>query len=182
MDRDHNKHIFYQRKESDGKCEYEKEYISKNTDEQLIFAANQYDHNIKVNMEFANKKIYSQNDYLCIKNESFYNPIMNNIAIEHQMYQNISNNYKKQEKDALIYEYYSSIEGELFICGIRGCNKRYRTKNGIIYHRKIGCKFEDSDKRFICKYEGCNSKYRGPSGLRYHLIHFHNEIPEKRKD
>ncbi|KCZ73852.1 hypothetical protein H311_05188, partial [Anncaliia algerae PRA109] len=119
-------------------------------------------------------------DYM--EQRPFQGTMMYKPENEYQLYQHDFITYKKPENNAPLYEYYSSTEGEVFICGVPGCNKRYRTKNGIMYHRKVGCKFEDDDKRFICKYEGCNNKYRGASGLRYHLIHYHNELPRKGKD
>lgn len=71
--------------------------------------------------------------------------------------------------------------GEIkYVCGLQGCNKGYKTKNGILYHRKSGCTLNFKEKKYVCKYKGCDYKYRGYSGLRYHLINFHNKPSGKK--
>lgn len=146
---------------------------------------NQYTGDNQPNMLFRDRTSYQYENFKYLEQQPFHNTGYNpELEFGYQYQQGYHNDYNKQKTGHAqpLYEYYSSADGEIFICGVPGCNKRYRTKNGIMYHRKVGCKFEDDEKRFVCKYEGCNNKYRGASGLRYHLIHYHNEIPKKNKD
>ncbi|RVD93263.1 hypothetical protein TUBRATIS_002060 [Tubulinosema ratisbonensis] len=138
------------------------------------------------NMMFRERGEYSYENYKYMSHQPFQNSTLYNTEPEfsYQYQPNYQSEMSIHHSENIqpVFEYYSTPEGEVFLCGIPGCNKKYRTKNGIMYHRKVGCKFEDDEKRFVCKYEGCNNKYRGASGLRYHLIHYHNEVPKKNKD
>ncbi|RVD90776.1 putative transcriptional G2/M transition protein [Tubulinosema ratisbonensis] len=60
-------------------------------------------------------------------------------------------------------------------CENKACTKEYLSKNGLAYHKKVGCKSKNIIERFKCKFQGCNKVYKGASGLNYHLKRAHKK-------
>lgn len=65
-------------------------------------------------------------------------------------------------------------ESVIYSCPVSWCGKRYRTKNGLEYHIRIGClPKNDYTRPYKCKYPGCNKRYKNRNGLKYHQVHGH---------
>lgn len=84
-------------------------------------------------------------------------------------------------KDTSLFEHESTENlqdknGEaVYICPVSWCAKKYRTKNGLEYHTKIGCIPKDDYTRpYKCEYPECNKRYKNRNGLKYHQLHGHN--------
>ncbi|KAG9019118.1 hypothetical protein FRB90_006186 [Tulasnella sp. 427] len=93
----------------------------------------------------------------------------------------------------------------LFRCGLAGCEKGWKSINGMQYHLQLskvhfagsmsretespddsgdkittpeeGSRSGDPTKPFKCPREGCNNAYKQAAGLKYHLAHGHPAVP-----
>uniref|UniRef100_A0A1A9ULP7 C2H2-type domain-containing protein n=1 Tax=Glossina austeni TaxID=7395 RepID=A0A1A9ULP7_GLOAU len=71
-------------------------------------------------------------------------------------------------------EYSKSKNGKPFVCPVPGCEKRYKTINGIRYHAKKGHR-EKVRKRFMCS---CGKCYKDAQGLKSHAFMIHKSSPK----
>ncbi|KAL1916409.1 uncharacterized protein VTP21DRAFT_5600 [Calcarisporiella thermophila] len=54
-----------------------------------------------------------------------------------------------------------------------GCEKTFKSSNGLKYHQRQGSCSDDADKPFACLMPLCPARFKSMNGVRYHIKHSH---------
>lgn len=109
----------------------------------------------------------------------YYNPFCNylyykiNVNEHHCGRYHAKNHRLKEIYSQFFYKNFDKIEGVVYYCVNKACNKRYTTYNGIVYHIKNGCRENEKSLILHCPYLKCKNSYKTRNGLECHIEKIH---------
>lgn len=126
------------------------------------------------------KKILREKKHELSAQTDLINALIKREVTNNNLYENKKLEYctsffpKIEGMDFHFFEYFTELEGRVFVCIKNGCEVKLFGHAEVIMHIQSGCS-KDDGKRFFCPYFYCKKKYKQPKGLLYHLGVFHNE-------
>lgn len=121
------------------------------------------------NTNFMNRTDYDRHDHKMIDKSE--NEMTN---YDYTQLKESNNKTHQTPLNHLYFEYITRLEGRVYVCVNRGCDRKFLSYTGVLEHFQSGC-YGEVGRKYSCPYFYCNKRYKQAKGLHYHLSNFHNE-------